>query len=230
MFRLLLLASSAVLLTACGPQAANTEQPPAAPQAARPAAARSVAVRPAAALSPAQAEAAHADTLRRLDAVLVRTNDSVQTETFMLGDLNADGRPDYLVLARGREPCAEATEESYCRTVYLVLNEATGLRVAAANSNLVACSDCGGAGIGDPFQAFAIKGTFFSVETAFGSCDKAYINTTFRYNRARRDWLLHRLDTTTASCQDTTGENGSEEHKTVRDFGTVTFAKYQAEE
>lgn len=221
------LSASSLLLTACGTDSPPTSRPDA-PAAAHPARAR---LQPAAKAPAADPEVAHADSLRALGPVLARADATLEAEAFKVGDLNADGRPDYLVLARGKKPCAEATAESYCRQVLLVLNQgAAGLRVAATNASLVACSDCGGAGIGDPFQQFVIKGTFFSIETAFGACDKEYITTTFRYNRARRDWLLHRLDTTSASCQDTTGEAGTEEHKTVRDFGTVTFAKYQGEE
>ncbi|OON68837.1 hypothetical protein B0919_11710 [Hymenobacter sp. CRA2] len=148
---------------------------------------------------------------------------------FKAGDINADGRPDLIVLAE--QPCA--TDEgvggdSRCRTVLLVVNDGfPKLRIAATNDAVVECSDCGGAGVGDPFSGIVIKGNYFSIESLYGACDKTHFVVTFHYNRARRDWLLHRFGRVDYSCQDTTGNEVEEGLEAEKDYGKVPFADFQ---
>lgn len=165
---------------------------------------------------------ARIDSLRLFTPVLAQADTSVESETFLKGDLNGDGRPDYLVLARGKRPCGDASEESYCRKVFIVLSGgAAGLRVAAVNEGLVGCTDCGGAGVGDPFEEFTINEQGFSVTQLYGACHKTELVTTFEYKPAQHEWLLVARNTFDYSCQDAKAD---EKHESPRNFGQVKFA------
>lgn len=173
-------------------------------------------------------ERAHADSLRALMPVLAQVDTTVEAEYFRRGDLDGDGRLDYLVLARGKRPCDDVGDSSsYCRTVVIVLNnKALGLRVAASNSGLVQCSNCGSFAVGDPFQGFTIKGRDFSIEELGGNCEKIATTNTFRYHPDRKDWLLNARDTFVYSCKDTAADGGpktSMKHEGPRKFGVIKF-------
>lgn len=130
------------------------------------------------------------DTTTVLSALTKREYPEYEVEDFKAGDLNADGRADLLVVLRGIQPCNTLDEPTYCRKALLVLNEGfSHLRVAATNDDVVDCTKCGGAGVGDPYRGIVIKGTYFSFESLYGACDKTYYVTTFHYDRARRNWI-----------------------------------------
>jgi hypothetical protein len=215
----------ALYLTAC------TSQPDKAAEKAADAPTPAPTVTPG---TPAAAPATGAtatDTTALLNALIQDRFPKLQVVDFKAGDINADGRADLIVVAD--QPCGQSdqvTDDSRCRTVLLVVAE-TGakLRIAATNTHLVECSDCGGVSVGDPHQQIVIKGNYFSFESLYGSCDKTAGFVTFRYDQARRDWLLHRLGRVDYSCQDTTatGEMATREtQQTAKDFGVVRFAKY----
>lgn len=166
---------------------------------------------------------AYSDSLRVM-AVLARADTAVECEAFSEGDLNGDGRPDYLLLARTKYPDGEVSENSYGRKVFIVLNAgAAGLRVAAVNENLVGCTDCGGAGVGDPFQSFEAYDLGFTVTQLYGACDKTQMVSAFAYDTVRHDWLLKTRDESNYSCNDTTA-TVHETHESPRNFGHVRFA------
>lgn len=167
---------------------------------------------------------AHSDSLRVV-AVLAQADTAVECEAFSEGDLDGDGRPDYLVLARSKRPIGEPGERiNYGRKVFIVLNAgAAGLRVAAVNENLVGCTDCGGAGVGDPFRSFEAYDLGFRVTQLFGDCSKTEYVSVFAYKPARHDWMLKSRDESNYSCVDTTA-TVYETHESPRNFGHVRFA------
>lgn len=182
---------------------------------------------PASAANAAPARQNHVDSLR-IVAVLAQADTTVELENYSDGDLNGDGRWDYLVLARSKQSSpgyADAERSNYTRKVFIILDAgATGLRVAAVNENLVGCTDCGGAGVGDPLQNFEAFDLGFSVTQLFGACDKTQYISEFTYNSARHNWFLKSRDESSYSCNDTTN-TVNETHTDPRDFGQVRFAE-----
>ncbi|MET4104933.1 hypothetical protein [Hymenobacter sp. UYP22] len=174
----------------------------------------------------APATTATPDTAAVLAALVKQQYPSYAVEEFSAGDLNADGSLDLLVVLRGLQPCTTLSEPTYCRKTLLVLNEGfPRMRVAASNDNVVACSNCGGAGVGDPHRGIIIKGNYFSFESLYGACDKTYFTVTFHYSRTRRNWFLHRRSSLDYSCQDTTN-TVDENQESTRDFGVVSFSDF----
>jgi hypothetical protein len=163
------------------------------------------------------------DSLRIL-AILARADTTIAYEAMSEGDLNGDGRDDYLVLARDKRPSSDPLENSYNRKVFIILNAgAAGLHIAAVNENLIGCTQCGGAGVGDPFQEFEAYDQGFSVTQLYGACSKTEMVSTFEYVPTRHDWMLNTRDTSSYSCQDSISEV-HETHESPRNFGQVKFA------
>lgn len=173
---------------------------------------------------------AHMDSVEVMNTLLVQVSATLTTEAFTVGDLNGDGRRDFIVLAHGKAPCDSVTglPNTHCRTVLLVLNQGWPiLTVAASNAHLIDCSTCGGGGVGDPHQGFEITDNLFTVNSLYGSCDKFDISYTFRYSPEEHNWFLQYSDRSDYSCHE-----GSKEHhirETRRQFGKVPFASFKAE-
>jgi len=84
-------------------------------------------------------------------------------------------------------------------------------------------------GVSDSYRGIVIKGSYFSFKSLYGACDKTYYITTFRYDRTRRNWFLHRRGQIDYSCHDTTAAT-AETQQTTRDFSRISFAEFQGVE
>ena len=173
---------------------------------------------------------AHMDSVEVINTLLVQVSATLTTEAFTIGDLNEDGRRDFIVLAHGKAPCDSVTglPNTYCRTAVLLLNHGwPNLTVAASNAHLIDCSTCGGGGVGDPHQGFEIYDSSFAVNSLYGACDKSAISYIFRYNPKEHNWFLQYSDRSNYSCHE-----GSKQHhirETRRQFGKVPFADLRVE-
>ncbi len=106
------------------------------------------------------------------------------------GDLNRDPYPDILVVLKHRSEDKGAEEAP--RPVLVFINQRNrGYRLAARGDSAVMCKGCGGA-MGDPFTGIAIKRGYFTLEHYGGSSWRWTHFITFKYNRARKNWFLHK--------------------------------------
>ena len=173
---------------------------------------------------------AHMDSVEVINTLLVQLSATFTTEAFTIGDLNEDGRRDFIVLAHGKAPRDSVTglPNTHCRTAVLLLNHGwPNLTVAASNAHLIDCSTCGGGGVGDPHQGFEIYDSSFAVNSLYGACDKSAISYIFRYNPKEHNWFLQYSDRSNYSCHE-----GSKQHhirETRRQFGKVPFADLRVE-
>lgn len=181
-------------------------------------------------------------TVAEKHSVLVETNNQTQDDDFpefeelksFTGDLNNDKKADKIIIYE--KTCGKddrnALENSKCRRVAVFLNENSQFKLFGFNDNLVECSECGGAGVGDLFQGVTIKNGYFSIESLYGACDKTIVVTTFRYDKAKKNFFLNKIGTEDYNCQQEP-VNGKIKSKTkvqtVKNFGKIKFSDYVSE-
>jgi hypothetical protein len=140
------------------------------------------------------------------------------------GDLNKDGRKDYVLILRVNE---EEEHADTSRPLLLLMGTAKEqYQLFARNDSVVLCKSCGGV-FGDPYAGITIKNNFFSIEHYGGSNWRWTRIITFRYDTKTKQFILHRdagesFHTSDPDKQELTlYEKG--------DFGKLPFAKYSYE-
>lgn len=147
-------------------------------------------------------------------------------------NLNDDELFDLVVLTN-RECTKEdeyVGEDSSCRTVILFINIGEEkFKINATNNFLVECSDCGGAGVGDPHQGILFENGILSFESLYGACDKTAQSINFTYDKVGKLWWLQTIEKTSYNCQEPAdGEEVKTYNsiKTKKDFGSIRFSDY----
>ena len=101
------------------------------------------------------------------------------------GDLNADGRKDYVLVLSKIVPEGSIGDEAGDAprpTIVLIRDVNNKLSIAAQNDKAAYCKNCGGV-FGDPFAALAVSGTRFTVSNYGGSNDRWADEFTFAYSK-----------------------------------------------
>jgi hypothetical protein len=100
----------------------------------------------------------------------------------------------------------------------------------AVNFNLVKCLSCGGV-MGDPYMGLVIKNGYFSVEHYGGSRERWSQTTTFKYDKLKLNWFLHRDSEEVIDALEENEKNNiiKSESKTTKDFGVIKFEDYKME-
>lgn len=145
-----------------------------------------------------------------------------------MGDLNLDKYPDIILILKtiGEDTALVATE--YKRPLLLLLGRADKtFTLAARNDNIVYCYQCGGM-FGDPYAGVEIKKGLFTIHHFGGSNDRWSNDISFKYSPTNKTWYLNKivdkgwsvfhLDKVETSMQ------------TKKNFGVVSFEKYNADE
>jgi hypothetical protein len=183
----------------------------------------------AAPLRPVMA-AASADTTMLLSQALGPKLQGYQLESFTEGDINQDQRPDFIAIFQtAKAEDSTATDRGFrYRRVALILNQGwPRLKLAATNDNVIDCIGCAHMAIFDAHRGITITGPYFSFESTDGGCTRTMEVRTFRYSKPQKNWFLHKVGRDTMVCSDTTGEYSHDE-KTTRDFGKITFEKFES--
>lgn len=119
------------------------------------------------------------------------------------------------------------------RIVYLFAGESKNtFNLHSKNSNIVECGQCGGAGVGDPFQGIEIVKNGFNIYIMYGACVKDSITISFRYDIKRLNWFLYNYTVATAYCNEI-NKDGSVKVTTRKEekssYGKVSFGNYNTE-
>lgn len=154
-----------------------------------------------------------------------QTPGTYRYEAHYTGDLNGDKRADAVVVALNDTTTSDGIPDGFARRVLLLIRQRNGqLKLAAINDDLIDCTTCGGAGVGDPHQGVTIKGRYVSFESLYGANQRTQQVITFRYEPAENHWLLYKiglLDYTSS-----TGAVKPVRTKTAREFGRVRFRDF----
>lgn len=143
------------------------------------------------------------------------------------GDLNADGRKDFvLVLSDVVSEEDRTTEGAGERSVLLLIRDAKdSLSLAARNDVVALCKVCGGA-FGDPFEGVVIEGTRITVMNYGGSADRWSYNYTFNYSRRDRNWQLVNVEESYFNTHDPERSKRLSKYTPPRHYGLITFADF----
>ena len=144
-----------------------------------------------------------------------------------IGDLNADGRKDFvLVLSEPVAEDAQYEEGAGARSVLILIRQAGGaLSLAARNNLAVYCKVCGGV-FGDPFAGVTVRGTRFTISNYGGSNDRWAYDYTFAYSRRDRTWQLVRVEETSFHTLDPVRSMRKRVYTPPKSFGLINFADF----
>lgn len=144
-----------------------------------------------------------------------------------IGDLNADGRKDSILVVSDVVTEENRFEEGAGeRSVLVLVREADGsLKLAARNDLVAMCKVCGGA-FGDPFEGVVIQGTRFTVMNYGGSAHRWTYSYTFAYSRRDRTWQAVRVGESTFHSLDPEKTLKRQVYTAPRHFGLITFADF----
>lgn len=136
------------------------------------------------------------------------------------GDLNQDGYTDYIVICKS----PNENEEEIQRPLLILHGQANGsLKLIARNDNIVMCAQCGGV-MGDPYTGMTLKKNFFSIEHEGGSNFRFIRIMTFKYDKDRQQYLLHK---DAGETYNTTNPNKSKsESYNKKQWGKMLFTDY----
>lgn len=143
------------------------------------------------------------------------------------GDLNADGRKDFILVTSEPVPESDPYEEGAGRRSVLILTrEADGsLKLAARNDLVAMCKACGGV-FGDPFDGIDIKGTKFTVLNYGGSAHRWAYHYSFAYSRRDRTWQAVRVTELNYHNLDPDRTMKERVYTPPKHFGLITFADF----
>lgn len=159
--------------------------------------------------------------------------DSMEILDTSSGNLNLDAKDDLIVILKTKnEQDREDVYDNPNRPLLIFIKLVDGrYQFKGQNNKLVKCIRCGGS-MGDPFVDVVIKNGYFSVEHYGGSRERWMQTTTFKYNKAEQNWLLHR---DAEEVIDVMSEDSDEPKtisstmKTAKDFGIIKFQDYSNE-
>lgn len=144
------------------------------------------------------------------------------------GDVNRDGREDYVIAIEkvaGEDDPEELDGEP--REVRILTRQPNGsLRLARRAPKAIFCKGCGGT-IGDPFMGITVKGGRFTIEHHGGSGWRWTVYFTFAWSRRDRTWQLVRVDRSRFHAGEPDHVEKSVE--TPKDFGTIDLGAFDAE-
>lgn len=111
------------------------------------------------------------------------------------GDLNGDGREDFILALEKESPAKDADGLPVRqRPLLILLRGADGkLTLAKRNERIIMCSQCGGL-FGDPFEGITAGRNTFTVEHYGGSAWRWSYSYKFNYSRIDRTWQLVRVE------------------------------------
>ena len=175
------------------------------------------------------AAAAQNDALKVPDEVKPFIEKGMIPIALETGDLNADGRKDFVLVTSPIVPEGAVYDEAgdgERQTMILVRGADGSLSVAARNDDVVMCKNCGGV-FGDPFAGVTIKGTRFTVSNYGGSNDRWGYDYTFGYSPRDKTWQLVRVEETSFHALDPVKTEKKRVYTPPKSFGLIIFADFK---
>ncbi|HEY0426748.1 MAG TPA: hypothetical protein VGC76_02975 [Pyrinomonadaceae bacterium] len=169
--------------------------------------------------------AAQADDLKIPAEIEPFIEKEMKAITLESADLDGDGKKDFiLVLDKAKvNPDDEYTDESE-RPMLILTRGADGkLTVAARNTIVARCRNCGGA-YGDPFDGVTARRSGFTIANTGGSSDRWLENFDFVYSRLDKTWQLVKVVQTDYNTFQP--KRAKTKVYTPRNFGKINFTDF----
>ena len=161
-----------------------------------------------------------------IDRLIADVYPDSRLNEFLEGDINKDGTPDLVVLLDfPTDELSVHDDTIMSRKVVFLVYGADGYSTAAEDDNIIECSDCGGAGMGDAYQGMAIINDTVRFESGYGACQKDFITEDYLYDSDLQGWFLVRKHTESYNCNDIVDDEVQVHTKTETkaDFGEIRF-------
>jgi hypothetical protein len=141
------------------------------------------------------------------------------------GNLNLDKYPDLIIILKERrEDTIRNWQDTIKRPLLIFIGDSTGnFNFLSKNSNTVLCNFMGGA-IGDPYERVVINKGFFTIEHYGGSSDRWKFNVTYKFNKTKNKFYLHREDIINFSTHNP--DKILVTTKTIKNFGLIAFERH----
>lgn len=137
------------------------------------------------------------------------------------GDINLDGKVDLIMILKNKK---ENIDPELARPLLLLTkNNDESYSLAKRNDNVVLKIQEGGV-FGDPYDGITIKNGYFSIEHYGGSSWRWTKIITFKYDKEKKDWFLHKDGG--VSYHTSNPDEIEEDVKTKKDFGIIKFEEY----
>lgn len=172
------------------------------------------------------------DTLGVIQSIITKKF-SGELLDYKTGNITLDSIDDIVFVVE--KPCtaneASASDESLCRQVVILKGLGNGqYEVLAQNTNVIDCSDCGGASVGYIAPDFNIDNGTLTFKSLHGACEKTQETIVFEYNKNLGNVYLQKVISENYSCKET-DEDGAVKSKmktnTAKDFGSINFEKFE---
>lgn len=142
---------------------------------------------------------------------------------FTKGDLNRDKIEDAILILKRDNESIEM-EDAPRRPLFILIGEKNGAYKKAAENNTTVLTIQDGGVMGDPFEGVTIKNGYFSVEHYGGSAWRWTHIVTYKYDKKKKTWFLHKDGGESFHSADP--EKVESKVLTVKDFGVVPFDEY----
>ncbi|MDR2207452.1 MAG: hypothetical protein LBE22_00535 [Azoarcus sp.] len=143
-----------------------------------------------------------------------------------VGDLNGDGRQDYVLVVEKQTPNKPGyVIEEHQRPLFIIIRQLDGSLVSRkGNERIVFCDRCGGV-FGDPFASLTAGKNTFTVQHYGGSAWRWGFEYQFDYSRRDDTWQLVRVEELSFHISDP--EKAEVKiYRPPHDFGLIDIADF----
>lgn len=159
------------------------------------------------------------DTLEFFHDIIAENYKGYTLFEYATGNLDTDTTLDVILILEF--VCDPISPNEKCRkTVFVTsIDHLITYTIRAENNFIIQCSDCGGAGVGDPHRGLTLSNGKIRFMSLYGSCSKTSVAIEFIHNTIYDDWLLTTIETISYDCNLQDEEDGT---KTVDQKEIIT--------
>lgn len=143
------------------------------------------------------------DTFKRFEQLLQKKHSEYELFKIYTGYLNDDDLYDAIVIGEVPDTAKNAFRQNFYRRIFIISQtDSNQFKIHAYNDNMVECSQCGGAGIGDSFRDITVDNQQFILKKMYGACITERITMTYKYQPNIDSFQLNEFAKTIIHCRE----------------------------